>query len=417
MAKKFSILYIMSNEVASLLLASVGWLSAIKTHPLNLWLQVFPEFFYPDNHATSPADISSYVHCFQDEGYHTSLAGKISFCGLEQLHEPKESLLSDNYDSFANRDELHMDPGPAVGTSSNQAPTADHRRHWTRDKAKRVKPRHIGLVNKAIHAKASIKAKRKSSKNARSLGTDPAKEPWSTQRTASSASDNEHSRPIFFNPSVVDRGHEEWFHATVENAHWLLKKVPSALLILVQLDIPGVAAEDASSPTSTMTATNTPTSTCIARPEGCESSGLTIFRIVVISVLAGATAFTFILAYARGYMLVYTIMMISADAAGLKLSNTPNVDSSVPLAVALFNLLMTGSQTYCQYKKSRMGMGDLFVICILAVGFELTIATKVSATAADQWAFVVWQLTVAAWACAKRVNNAGRRYNEYILPA
>ncbi|GKZ27975.1 hypothetical protein AbraCBS73388_007902 [Aspergillus brasiliensis] len=310
-----------------------------------------------------------------------------------------------------------MDPGPAVGTSSNQAPTADHRRHWKRDKAKRVKPRHIGLVNKAIHAKASIKAKRKSSKNARSLGTDPAKEPRSTQRTASSAPDDEHSRPVFLKPSAVDRGHEDWLHATIGNAYWLLKQVPSALLVLVQFDIPGVAAEDASSPTSTLTATDTPTPTCIALPEGCESSGLTVFRIVVISVLAGATAFTFILAYARGYMLVYTIMMVAADAAGLKLANTPNVDSSVPLAVALFNLLMTGGQTYCQYKKSHMGMGDFFAICISAVGLLLLIATKISATTADQWAFVVWQLTVAAWACAKRLNNAGRRYNEYILPA
>lgn len=110
-----NILHIMADQMTSPLPASVDQSSAIKTH-LELWLPVFPEFFEPDNLATSPADISIYAQYLRREGYHASLSGKMHFSGPEQLHEPEESLISDINGLFANLNKLVCDsrfPGNA----------------------------------------------------------------------------------------------------------------------------------------------------------------------------------------------------------------------------------------------------------------------------------------------------------------
>ncbi|WP_122466800.1 choline-sulfatase [Pseudomonas viridiflava] len=50
-----------------------------------------------DNAADFPADIPTYAHYLRAEGYKTALAGKMHFCGPDQLHGYEERLTSDIY--------------------------------------------------------------------------------------------------------------------------------------------------------------------------------------------------------------------------------------------------------------------------------------------------------------------------------
>ncbi|CAG8107613.1 unnamed protein product [Penicillium olsonii] len=50
-----------------------------------------------DNAADLPADTPTYAHYLRREGYHTALAGKMHFCGPDQLHGYEERLTSDIY--------------------------------------------------------------------------------------------------------------------------------------------------------------------------------------------------------------------------------------------------------------------------------------------------------------------------------
>ncbi|GAD96514.1 hypothetical protein PVAR5_5171 [Paecilomyces variotii No. 5] len=50
-----------------------------------------------DNAADLPADIPTYAHYLRREGYHTALAGKMHFCGPDQLHGYEQRLTSDIY--------------------------------------------------------------------------------------------------------------------------------------------------------------------------------------------------------------------------------------------------------------------------------------------------------------------------------
>ncbi|OKL61533.1 hypothetical protein UA08_03314 [Talaromyces atroroseus] len=50
-----------------------------------------------DNAADLPADVPTYAHYLRREGYHTALAGKMHFCGPDQLHGYEQRLTSDIY--------------------------------------------------------------------------------------------------------------------------------------------------------------------------------------------------------------------------------------------------------------------------------------------------------------------------------
>ena len=50
-----------------------------------------------DNAADFPADTPTYAHYLRREGYHTALAGKMHFCGPDQLHGYEQRLTSDIY--------------------------------------------------------------------------------------------------------------------------------------------------------------------------------------------------------------------------------------------------------------------------------------------------------------------------------
>lgn len=50
-----------------------------------------------DNAADLPADTPTYAHYLRAQGYHTALAGKMHFCGPDQLHGFEERLTSDIY--------------------------------------------------------------------------------------------------------------------------------------------------------------------------------------------------------------------------------------------------------------------------------------------------------------------------------
>ncbi|OQE18256.1 hypothetical protein PENSTE_c018G03684 [Penicillium steckii] len=86
-----------------------------------------------DNAADFPADIPTYAHYLRREGYHTALAGKMHFCGPDQLHGYEQRLTSDIYpgdygwsvnwdepdirlDYYHNMSSV-MDAGPVVRTN------------------------------------------------------------------------------------------------------------------------------------------------------------------------------------------------------------------------------------------------------------------------------------------------------------
>ncbi|KAL4953860.1 alkaline-phosphatase-like protein [Aspergillus filifer] len=122
-ARKPNILYIMADQMAAPLLAFHDTDSPIKTPNLNRLAEegvVFdsaycnsplcaPSRFVMvtgqlpskigayDNAADLPADTPTYAHYLRREGYHTALAGKMHFCGPDQLHGYEERLTSDIY--------------------------------------------------------------------------------------------------------------------------------------------------------------------------------------------------------------------------------------------------------------------------------------------------------------------------------
>ncbi|XRM40872.1 hypothetical protein ABZX51_004174 [Aspergillus tubingensis] len=121
--KKPNILYIMADQMAAPLLAFHDKDSPIKTPNLNKLAQegvVFdsaycnsplcaPSRFVMvtgqlpskigayDNASDLPADTPTYAHYLRREGYHTALAGKMHFCGPDQLHGYEQRLTSDIY--------------------------------------------------------------------------------------------------------------------------------------------------------------------------------------------------------------------------------------------------------------------------------------------------------------------------------
>ncbi|PYH46936.1 putative choline sulfatase [Aspergillus saccharolyticus JOP 1030-1] len=122
-AKRPNILYIMADQMAAPLLAFHDKDSPIKTPHLNKLAEegvVFesaycnaplcaPSRFVMvtgqlpskigayDNASDLPADIPTYAHYLRNEGYHTALAGKMHFCGPDQLHGYEQRLTSDIY--------------------------------------------------------------------------------------------------------------------------------------------------------------------------------------------------------------------------------------------------------------------------------------------------------------------------------
>ncbi|BCS24355.1 putative choline sulfatase [Aspergillus puulaauensis] len=122
-AKKPNILYIMADQMAAPLLAFHDKNSPIKTPNLDRLAEegvVFdsaycnsplcaPSRFVMvtgqlpskigayDNAADLPADTPTYAHYLRREGYHTALAGKMHFCGPDQLHGYEQRLTSDIY--------------------------------------------------------------------------------------------------------------------------------------------------------------------------------------------------------------------------------------------------------------------------------------------------------------------------------
>ncbi|KAL4779710.1 alkaline-phosphatase-like protein [Aspergillus varians] len=122
-AKKPNILYIMADQMAAPLLAFHDKNSPIKTPNLDRLAEegvVFdsaycnsplcaPSRFVMvtgqlpskigayDNAADLPADTPTYAHYLRNEGYHTALAGKMHFCGPDQLHGYEQRLTSDIY--------------------------------------------------------------------------------------------------------------------------------------------------------------------------------------------------------------------------------------------------------------------------------------------------------------------------------
>ncbi|KAJ5679867.1 Choline-sulfatase [Penicillium macrosclerotiorum] len=121
--KKPNILYIMADQMAAPLLSLHDKDSPIKTPNLDRLAAegvVFdsaycnsplcaPSRFVMvsgqlpskigayDNAADLPADTPTYAHYLRREGYHTALAGKMHFCGPDQLHGYEERLTSDIY--------------------------------------------------------------------------------------------------------------------------------------------------------------------------------------------------------------------------------------------------------------------------------------------------------------------------------
>ncbi|KAE8147482.1 alkaline-phosphatase-like protein [Aspergillus avenaceus] len=121
--KKPNILYIMADQMAAPLLAFHDKESPIKTPNLNRLAEegvVFdsaycnsplcaPSRFVMvtgqlpsrigayDNASDLPADTPTYAHYLRREGYHTALAGKMHFCGPDQLHGYEQRLTSDIY--------------------------------------------------------------------------------------------------------------------------------------------------------------------------------------------------------------------------------------------------------------------------------------------------------------------------------
>ncbi|OQE83791.1 hypothetical protein PENNAL_c0030G11518 [Penicillium nalgiovense] len=121
--KKPNILYIMADQMAAPLLSLHDKNSPIKTPNLDRLADggvVFdsaycnsplcaPSRFVMvsgqlpskigayDNAADLPADTPTYAHYLRREGYHTALAGKMHFCGPDQLHGYEQRLTSDIY--------------------------------------------------------------------------------------------------------------------------------------------------------------------------------------------------------------------------------------------------------------------------------------------------------------------------------
>ncbi|KAJ5161422.1 hypothetical protein N7492_006814 [Penicillium capsulatum] len=121
--KKPNILYIMADQMAAPFLSLHDKNSPIKTPHLDRLAEagvVFdsaycnsplcaPSRFVMvsgqlpskigayDNAADFPADIPTYAHYLRREGYHTALAGKMHFCGPDQLHGYEQRLTSDIY--------------------------------------------------------------------------------------------------------------------------------------------------------------------------------------------------------------------------------------------------------------------------------------------------------------------------------
>ncbi|RAL07381.1 putative choline sulfatase [Aspergillus homomorphus CBS 101889] len=122
-AKRPNILYIMADQMAAPLLAFHDKDSPIKTPNLNKLAEegvVFdsaycnaplcaPSRFVMvtgqlpskigayDNASDLPGDVPTYAHYLRREGYHTALAGKMHFCGPDQLHGYEQRLTSDIY--------------------------------------------------------------------------------------------------------------------------------------------------------------------------------------------------------------------------------------------------------------------------------------------------------------------------------
>lgn len=157
--KKPNILYIMADQMAAPLLSLHDKDSRIKTPNLDRLASegvVFdsaycnsplcaPSRFVMvsgqlpskigayDNAADLPADVPTYAHYLRREGYHTALAGKMHFCGPDQLHGYEQRLTSDIYpgdygwsvnwdepevrlDFYHNMSSV-MDAGPVVRTN------------------------------------------------------------------------------------------------------------------------------------------------------------------------------------------------------------------------------------------------------------------------------------------------------------
>lgn len=121
--KKPNILYIMADQMAAPLLAFHDKNSPIKTPNLDRLSEegvtfdsaycnsplCAPSRFVMvtgqlpskigayDNAADLPADTPTYAHYLRREGYHTALAGKMHFCGPDQLHGYEQRLTSDIY--------------------------------------------------------------------------------------------------------------------------------------------------------------------------------------------------------------------------------------------------------------------------------------------------------------------------------
>jgi choline-sulfatase len=121
--KKPNILYIMADQMAAPLLSLHDKNSPIKTPNLDRLAgegvvfdsaycnaplcapsrfvmvsgQLPSKIGAYDNAADLPADVPTYAHYLRREGYHTALAGKMHFCGPDQLHGYEQRLTSDIY--------------------------------------------------------------------------------------------------------------------------------------------------------------------------------------------------------------------------------------------------------------------------------------------------------------------------------
>lgn len=121
--KKPNIIYTMADQMAAPLLSLYDKESPIKTPNLDHLAcegVVFDSAYYNsplcapshfvmvsgqlpskigayDNAADLSADITAYAHYLRREGYHTALAGKMHFCGPDQLHGYEQRLTSDIY--------------------------------------------------------------------------------------------------------------------------------------------------------------------------------------------------------------------------------------------------------------------------------------------------------------------------------
>ncbi|KAJ5651738.1 hypothetical protein N7507_009164 [Penicillium longicatenatum] len=157
--KKPNILYIMADQMAAPLLSLHDKNSPIKTPNLDRLAaggvtfdsaycnsplcapsryvmvsgQLPSKIGAYDNAADLPADTPTYAHYLRREGYHTALAGKMHFCGPDQLHGYEQRLTSDiypgdygwsvNWDEPEIRQDYYhnmasvMDAGPVVRTN------------------------------------------------------------------------------------------------------------------------------------------------------------------------------------------------------------------------------------------------------------------------------------------------------------